>query len=619
MWNPDTETDPENADRLCERLDNDVKKIDEAYEKAKKTRNVHDAMCFNDIYLGIDDQVRRINSERRRFTRKERWRLEESVLRARKALKNHRVMIDDDITENKVSVGTVLGSVPDSSDEDDDGPPSLVSTIPSGDEGEDDDVGERDGVCKKPFTPEPTAVHGGGDKTTPEKPHSLRSCEPAAAREIDGSSTRSPGITETHLPNSPTTANDDECLPNLQLLSLNENEQLEGACAAPDPSPNLPEDPPDKDSPATSHSGEYLDGSRGEGSESIDSHEGSDADADMGLTSDIMRIVMHSQAMETLRATRPPPGRRFSGNNDDVDIEAHLRTFDLITDHLNVSDALKYAELPNWFAGTALDICRRYDEEKDLSSALKRIKQHLIMEFSQTRIPLTLSLDKLLMGDQIDRLDTDEFLNLIIKLENLQQKAADRGKPDALGSWAIEHVLAKRLDFAVEPWIMEKAKNWADKALDSDEDLAVDIDEEIPFNDFLLFLRRLQRRSHYEKRYYETKAVVKKDEPAPSVTKNKVEGPKKKKPTKTSPSAGWSCPFCLQTCSFHHATDCMAFMTKSRADKIKAIRKLNRCLNCFKPNHIAKDCTRPRCDRCKETHHTSLHPGPEEREPGNGF
>ena len=44
---------------------------------------------------------------------------------------------------------------------------------------------------------------------------------------------------------------------------------------------------------------------------------------------------------------------------------------------------MKLAELPFWFTGTALEICRQYDDAKDLDAAFVKIKQHLRREFSQ--------------------------------------------------------------------------------------------------------------------------------------------------------------------------------------------------------------------------------------------
>ena len=169
------------------------------------------------------------------------------------------------------------------------------------------------------------------------------------------------------------------------------------------------------------------------------------------------------------------------------------------------------------------------------------------------------------------------------------------------------------------PWLRECSKNWAEKDSEDNENLFEGIDEEIPFNDFLIFLRRLQRRNYYEKRYYESKVAAKQEEPTPAIPKSKVDGPKKKKPTKKPANAGWHCPFCLETWNYHPAEKCLVFTTLPRADKVKAFRKHNRCLNCLKPSHVAKDSTRPKCGKCQEAHHSSLHPESNKKEPGNGF
>ena len=185
---------------------------------------------------------------------------------------------------------------------------------------------------------------------------------------------------------------------------------------------------------------------------------------------------------------------------------------------------------------------------------------------------VSLSLDRLLVEDHIDRMDSEGFLNLIIKLENLQRKTVDRGKPEAFGKWAIDHILAEKLAFAVMPWLRECSKSWAEKDSDDNEDLFDDIDKEIPFNDFLIFLRRLQRQYYYKKRHYESKVTSQK-EPEPAAVKSKADEPKKKKPAKKFTPPGWSCPFCQETSFYHLAEECPAFLKLITGDKVRAIKK----------------------------------------------
>ena len=454
MWSPIPEYDAKNAELLQRKLDKDVEKIATAHKKVKQTRDFTDAMHYNDLYAGIDLQVMRIKSEIPRFSRREQDLLDEAVRRGQNILDTYQIMYEDDLSEDES-----ISSVPDCSSHkdapvasdaknDNDSPHSLVSTLSSGEECEDDSEEEKETEWKKPDVPSSIENYGGGSETTPETPPALRSCEPPAPTDHENSTGWDPELADPLPPSPPGTAGDGELLRSLQIMQIHDEESFVGACAAIEPSLNPAEDPPGEHPPDEHQVGSHLGREGGGRSGRLKRRAEREASPIRDITPDVMRIVMHSQAMETLRATRPPVNRRFSGKDDDVDIETHLRTFDLITDNLNISDALKYAELPNWLTGTALDIWRRYEDEKDLSIVLKLIKNHLILEFSQNRIPLSLSLDRLLMGDQIDRMDTDEFLSLIIKLENLQRKAADRGKPEAFGKWAIEHILQKKLEFA---------------------------------------------------------------------------------------------------------------------------------------------------------------------------
>jgi hypothetical protein len=326
--------------------------------------------------------------------------------------------------------------------------------------------------------------------------------------------------------------------------------------------------------------------------------------------------MLHSHILETLKATRPPTDQRYSGEDDDVDIDAHLRTFELVADQLNVPIAMKLAELPFWFSGTALKICRQYDDAKDLDAAFLKIKQHLRREYSQHKIPLSVSLDRLLTGKQIDKSDVDGFLNLIIKLEGLQRKAVERGKPNVFNKWAVQHILGEKLAFVVAPWVKECSKKWAENELfDDSNDELTDVDDDVNFDEFLLFLRRTHRQLMYEKRYFERKN----QQQPHKDSQIKPEKPDKKtppaQPAHTSPKKKdepkvWVCGICKKPFHFHNPDDCEVFLAMNLNDRIKTIRKHNRCMNCLRLAHTAKVCTRPKCRKCLGAHHELLHSTP---------
>ena len=91
---------------------------------------------------------------------------------------------------------------------------------------------------------------------------------------------------------------------------------------------------------------------------------------------------------------------------------------------------------------------------------------------------------------------------------------------------------------------------------------------------------------------------------------NKKPAAQTKPPTdeKTPQKAQWKCNFCNKEQKFHQAEECDEFNKMTRAERIKAIRKHSRCLNCLKPSHISKNCTRAKCATCGEAHHIMLHP-----------
>ena len=236
-------------------------------------------------------------------------------------------------------------------------------------------------------------------------------------------------------------------------------------------------------------------------------------------------------------------------------------------------------------------------------------------EFSKNKFPLSLSLDRLVVGEQLEKTDTEGLLDLITKLEDLQDKAVRRNKPWSFGSLAIEQVLTKKLAFAVEPWSQLCSKQWADKFAKSPEgEVPGDIDDEISFREFLDFLCKLQKRHYFEKRYNERKAIFLHNKHEPTFTESQKGSEAKTGPPQKAGPKTWSCPFCKEPYTFHSPEDCKIFKSWSVKDRIKAIRNNHRCLNFLRLSHLSKNCTRKRCNECKGGHHLLLHKADSEKD-----
>ena len=597
---------------LCRDLHGEIRKSKGAQEKAKAARTVKDMDEFNRLYMGVQSRVIRIMSVESFFEDEVvRIGLGAAVTRAKQELSFHRLLKAEDLT-----------------------PPPQVSTETeetreSSTEGSnaDDDYVTVESPPRSPYylsdelpliRPQPTQrriLRSEYEKQQEDRrklfetPQTLRSESPITPSDANNSPTLMP-LLPAPLPPDPPPKNE---LKTPAIAPMDPDLPL-GACAAPETSTPLPTNTVDDSNNLVTQvkTLEKYDGM--EGNEEGKRFDEVVPDPDKQLATELKKLMLHTHILETLKATRPPTDQRYSGEDDDVDIDAHLRTFELVTDQLNVPIAMKLAELPFWFSGTALKICRLYDDAKDLDAAFVKIKQHLRREYSQHKIPLSVSLDRLLTGKQIDKSDVDGFLNLIIKLESLQRKAVERGKPNVFNKWAVQHILGEKLAFVVGPWVKECSKKWAENELfDDSNDELTDVDDEVNLDEFLHFLRRTHRQLMYEKRYYERKNQQQSYKDALSKPEKPGKKPPPAQPAHTPPKKDepkvWSCGICKKL-HFHNPDTCEVFLAMNLNERITTIRKHKRCMNCLRLAHTAKNCTRPKCRRCQGAHHELLHNSP---------
>lgn len=59
----------------------------------------------------------------------------------------------------------------------------------------------------------------------------------------------------------------------------------------------------------------------------------------------------------------------------------------------------------------------------------------------------------------------------------------------------------------------------------------------------------------------------------------------------------------------HPFIKCPKFMALTPQDRHRKIRELRLCINCFAPNHSAKECKAKKCGECSKAHHRLLHFG----------
>ena len=214
------------------------------------------------------------------------------------------------------------------------------------------------------------------------------------------------------------------------------------------------------------------------------------------MTAKLLKLQLENAAIERLKAMRPPPDRRFNGDDEGGEFDAHLKRFEIVTKRDGVTDAAKLLELPHWFAGPALALVRLHScESKDAGLTLCNVMYHLKNEYSQEKFPPGKLLERILRKEPIAREDATSLQFLIVDLERVYARAKEWGRRDRIGKEVIDSVLARRVKWLIEPWAKECAKQLEEwKEMMPEEELP-GVDYSVnTFQEFLRFLRK-QRRS----------------------------------------------------------------------------------------------------------------------------
>ncbi|KAJ3646310.1 hypothetical protein Zmor_023902 [Zophobas morio] len=65
---------------------------------------------------------------------------------------------------------------------------------------------------------------------------------------------------------------------------------------------------------------------------------------------------------------------------------------------------------------------------------------------------------------------------------------------------------------------------------------------------------------------------------------------------------------CFICSQMHNIFNCTNFLSLMPNDRVEQVKKMNRCFNCLRSNHVAKNCyISRRCKQCHKKHHTLLH------------
>ena len=100
----------------------------------------------------------------------------------------------------------------------------------------------------------------------------------------------------------------------------------------------------------------------------------------------MLAVSMERECRSILVGLRPPKEKRFSGDTQNIEFEAHIHAFHRAMKVPGVSDAIKVNELAHWFTGDAAAICNLFYFETDAAIQLKLILEELTKYYGSMNI-----------------------------------------------------------------------------------------------------------------------------------------------------------------------------------------------------------------------------------------
>ena len=124
----------------------------------------------------------------------------------------------------------------------------------------------------------------------------------------------------------------------------------------------------------------------------------SEGNSEASLTEKMLNLNMERECQSILLGLRPPKDRRFSGDTEKIEFEAHIHAFQRAMKVEGVSDAIRVGELAHWFSGNALEICGLFYFETDATKQYKLILGELTKYYGRMNITAESLLEKILRG-----------------------------------------------------------------------------------------------------------------------------------------------------------------------------------------------------------------------------
>ena len=313
-------------------------------------------------------------------------------------------------------------------------------------------------------------------------------------------------------------------------------------------------------------------------------------------------LAIQTEAHAYSMLTQRRPKEKFTGDNSKIDFDSFLHQCQNLMKVPGATDAIKLAELPYWFGGTAQLVIDRYIGEADATAALADAFKALKQEFGRRNLTAKQLLVELLQGEKFSARDHMKTKTFILNLQKIYKIAEETGRSSSFNTpEVINDVIRLKL-----PHLASKlAKRVADKQVDHYDD---DVTVSLTFNEFLTFLKRensISRTMDDIMKPSEASQVLLK--PTARVGASWSE-PVRSRNTYTNPQNQVSpCVFCPGNVA-HQSVDCRRFASYTNEKKAEVMREKRLCTRCLGTGHKASSCaTKDGCGVCQQRHHTLLH------------
>ena len=333
-------------------------------------------------------------------------------------------------------------------------------------------------------------------------------------------------------------------------------------------------------------------------------------------TMSLLAVQTETHAYNMLVQKRPR--YKFTGENHKIDFESFLHQCEALMKIPGATDAMKLAELPFWFSGTAGLVIDRFIGETDATKALADAFRALKKEFGRKRLTAKQMLSEQLQGDKILEKDYSQMKTFLLNLEKTFKIAQETHREGSFNlPECINEIIRTKVPHLAQKW----AKQIADVEITNYDD--DDIIPVVSFSQFLTFAKKQNSISQTMGEILKNPDTNKgMSRPGLRVAASQVStgrdgakvpslisGPTVPAAASARPGSGEACVVCHA--ASHGITDCRKFAALSHAEKAKTIREKQLCTACLghtSLTHRAINCaTRVGCGTCGGRHHTLLH------------